>query len=404
MKKLFVLFCLLASFMACSDDKNDDPVMPITGLQMPTVNPVAGGEVTIAGKGFATDCKLQVQPEGAAVIDVEIVEVTNVGITFKIPTDVIGKCKVILLQGGKTYELGDLTIEEVPDVESSLYGVFVDETQVAVCPVDVVAQQRGKTLFTLEDEPEGIIADNHGVVYYKLVAFENNKLAYELYYYDVKAGKGGKINWDNAATCLSIGTDGEKLYALATTEDLDICLYTVNKDGNATLVQNYGNPIEESFIRLYSTGGTFLVGEELMYVGVRIDMGGEVYHASIVGYLDDNYADLYASQDLQKSYRYVKTNNDYYVFKNDNGEDAVVGATVQKFTSEEEWNDSNYSNPVVATIDNYFTDQVYDPTTGLIYGMFGEDGDGILSFDPKTNKVLEPWMGSGCVTLVYIKK
>ena len=94
----------------------------------------------------------------------------------------------------------------------------------------------------------------------------------------------------------------------------------------------------------------------------------------------------------------------HYVFKNNEGEEATAQSTAHEFEEEYEWYGDDYNNPVVATIDNYFTDQVYDPTTGLIYGIFGEDGDGILPFDPKTNKVLEPWMGSGCVALVYIKK
>ena len=51
-----------------------------------------------------------------------------------------------------------------------------------------------------------------------------------------------------------------------------------------------------------------------------------------------------------------------------------------------------------------YSPENHEPGAGLIYGMFGEDGDGILPFDPKTNKVLDPWMGSGCVALVYIKK
>ena len=125
MKRLMLLFCLLASFIACSDDKDnpEEPEMPITDLQLPTVNPVAGDNVTIAGKGFAQDCKIQVKPEGAAeAIDATIVEVTDAGITFKVSADVDGKCKVILLQGGKSYELGDITFAEVPDVEATLYG------------------------------------------------------------------------------------------------------------------------------------------------------------------------------------------------------------------------------------------------------------------------------------------
>ena len=117
-----LLFCLLASFIACSDDKdNPEPQMPITDLQLPTVNPVAGDNVTIAGKGFAQDCKIQVKPEGATeAIDATIVEVTGAGITFKVSAEVVGKCNVILLQGGKSYELGDLTFDEVPEVEATL--------------------------------------------------------------------------------------------------------------------------------------------------------------------------------------------------------------------------------------------------------------------------------------------
>ena len=108
--------------------------------------------------------------------------------------------------------------------------------------------------------------------------------------------------------------------------------------------------------------------------------------------------------EVKKSYYFVKTDGNYYVFRNNEGEDVTAQATVHEFEEEYEWTGIDYNNPVVATIDDYFTDQVYDPTTGLIYGMFGEDGDGILPFDPKTNKVLEPWMGSGCVAFVYIKK
>ena len=408
MKRLMLLFCLLASFIACSDDKDnpEEPEMPITDLQLPTVNPVAGDNVTIAGKGFAQDCKIQVKPEGAAeAIDATIVEVTDAGITFKVSADVAGKCKVILLQGGKSYELGDITFAEVPDVEATLYGVFADETTTSVCPIDVTAQRRGKAVFTLDSDIDGIVADNHGVVYYKAITFVDNKSTYELRYYDVKAGKGGKIAWADAGRCFSIATDGEKLYALTyDTESYDINLYSVGRDGNAELVNTYSDQFELEYIRLYSTGGTFLYGEEYMFVGLRIDMGSDVYHVSINGELADDYYDYVAAEGMMKSYHFVKTDGKHYVFKNNEGKDATAQATAHEFEEEYEWYGDDYNNPVVAIIDNYFTDQVYDPTTGLIYGMFGEDGDGILPVDPKTNKVLDPWMGSGCVALVYIKK
>ena len=380
--------------------------MPITDLQLPTVNPVAGDNVTIAGKGFAQDCKILVKPEGAeTAIDATIVEVTDAGITFRVPAELTGKCKVILQQGGKSYELGDVTIEEAPDVEATLYGVFADETTNSVCPIDVITQRRGKALFTLDSDIEGIVADNHGVVYYKAITFVDNKSTYELRYYDIKAGKDSKIDWVGAPKCFSISTDGEKLYALTyDTDSYDICLYSVNRNGDATLLNAYYDNIGEEYNRLYSTGGTFLYGEEYIFVGMRVDMGEFTYHASLVGELneDSDYSDIYGADDMMTSYRYVKTDNEYYVFKNNEGEDATAGVTVHKFEDEYDWSDSGFNNPVVTTIDNYFVDQIYDPSTGLIYGMFGE-GDGILPFDPKTDKVLEPWMGSGCVGLLYIK-
>lgn len=409
MKRLMLLFCLLASFIACSDDKDnpEEPEMPITDLQLPTVDPVAGDNVTIAGKGFAQDCKIQVKPEGAAeAIDATIVEVTDAGITFKVSADVDGKCKVILLQGGKSYELGDITFAEVPDVEATLYGVFADETTTSVCPIDVTAQRRGKAVFTLDSDFDGIVADNHGVVYYKAITFVDDKSTYELRYYDVKAGKGGKIAWADAGRCFSIATDGEKLYALTyDTESYDINLYSVGRDGNAELVNTYSDQLGIEYIRIYSTSGTFLYGEENIFVSLRLDMGNEVYHMPMTGELGDDYYNITGpAREVKKSYYFVKTDGNYYVFRNNEGEDVTAQATVHEFEEEYEWTGIDYNNPVVATIDDYFTDQVYDPTTGLIYGMFGEDGDGILPFDPKTNKVLDPWMGSGCVALVYIKK
>lgn len=120
-KKLMFLFCLLASFISCSDDKNDDPVepkMPITDLRLPTVNPIAGDDVIIEGKGFAYDCRIQLKPEGTAEgVEVTIVEITDAGITFKVPAEVAGECIVILLQNGNSYELGKLTIDEIPEPE-----------------------------------------------------------------------------------------------------------------------------------------------------------------------------------------------------------------------------------------------------------------------------------------------
>lgn len=411
MKKLMLLFCLLASFIACSDDKDtpEEPKMPITDLTLPTVNPIAGDNVTIAGKGFAQDCKIQVKPEGAeTAVDVTIVEVTDAGITFKAPAELTGKCKVILLQGGKSYELGDLTFDEAPDVEATLYGVFADETTTSVCPIDVTTQRRGKALFTLDSDIEGIVADNHGVVYYKAITFVDNKSTYELRYYDIKAGKGGKIDWAEAPRCFSISTDGEKLYALTYDKDTyEIGLYSIERGGNVTPLNTYdGGNVEVMCNRLYSTGGTFLYGEEKMFVGIRMDMGDVVYHMSVFGELaaEDGYLDPASSVDLMTSFHYVDAGEKYYVFKNNENEGGTAGTTVHNFVNEDEWDGSDYNNPVVTTIDNSFVDQVYDPTTGLIYGMFGESDDGnILPFDPKTDKVLDPWMNSGCVALLYIK-
>lgn len=411
MKKLMLLFCLLASFIACSDDKDtpEEPKMPITDLTLPTVNPIAGDNVTIAGKGFAQDCKIQVKPEGAeTAVDVTIVEVTDAGITFKAPAELTGKCKVILLQGGKSYELGDLTFDEAPDVEATLYGVFADETTTSVCPIDAITQRRGKALFTLDYEPEGIIADNHGIVYYRVVAYDGDGKfkGFELRYYDMKAKQDAKIDWEGALNCFSISTDGEKLYALTyETEEYTISLYSVDRDGSATPLNTYDDITDgDGYVRLYSTGGTFLCGEDYLFAGINVDMGGSTFPGEIVaGLSEEGYISFNAAAELDKSYRFVKANEKYYAFLSNAGEEATPGAGFVKFDNEGDWDEIS-GRPVETTIDDYFTNQVYDPTTGLIYGMFGEGDDGnILPFDPKTDKVLDPWMGSGCVALLYIK-
>lgn len=71
-----------------------------------------------------------------------------------------------------------------------------------------------------------------------------------------------------------------KLYALTyDTESYDINLYSVGRDGNVELVNTYSDQLGIEYIRIYSTSGTFLYGEENIFVSLRLDMEGSVSYA-----------------------------------------------------------------------------------------------------------------------------
>ena len=410
MRKLLFIFALLATFVACSDD-DDEPVELIRNLVVPQGLQTAGQEVILVGSGFTAESKIQLRAEGSeSTVDAEVVKVTSGSLIFKSPEDLAGKYTVILVQGGESHELGTVNFTEATVVGggSSAYGVTLDETamKVSICKVDVTGQTIGNTLFTLdtENEPQGILADNNGKIYCKIIVYDISWHShYELHYFDTKTNQGGVINWANVDNCFAIGTDGEKLYALRTegAGTDKVSLVTLTVEGQETVLHTYTNKIG-SYNRLYSDGGTFVLGTDYAYCGLRLDKGSDVsQHGCGFSLKQDDVAKIYDNQNA--TFSYTRVDGTWYEFMcvppvNEEAPGAKYTTSVYSFTDEAAWRNGGTDPTSVAKFDYEFSSANYDPASLLIYS-FSDGGESIISFNPEDNAVFGKWVQTGCVGL-----
>lgn len=116
MKKLLFIFAMLAAFAACSDD--DDPVVdpvdegPIKSLVIPEGEQLTGDAIMLTGGGFTTGSKIQLRQDGSeTALETTVTEVTDVNLVFTAPVDAVGKYMLVLVQGGNSYDLGEVTFK-----------------------------------------------------------------------------------------------------------------------------------------------------------------------------------------------------------------------------------------------------------------------------------------------------
>lgn len=118
MKKILfmlVLLCGVVAFTACSDNDNEEdptPICPVTNVKADKTTAKVGDQVTLTGKGFATDAKLYLK--NTTETEIPGVSITSDGtsVTFIVPEVEEGSYQFILVQNGKwTLEL-TLNIEK----------------------------------------------------------------------------------------------------------------------------------------------------------------------------------------------------------------------------------------------------------------------------------------------------
>lgn len=119
MRKLYYLLCMvctLCAFHACSDDDdNTNASIPVTGITVPA-KVQAGGELIIAGNGFAKDCKILLKNESETV-ELTVAELLSASITCSVPKTLVpGEYTVVLVQAGE-WPLRKITVleEGAPD-------------------------------------------------------------------------------------------------------------------------------------------------------------------------------------------------------------------------------------------------------------------------------------------------
>lgn len=135
MRKLYYLLCMvctLCAFHACSDDDdNTNASIPVTGITVPA-KVQAGGELIIAGNGFAKDCKILLKSESASV-ELTVAEILSASITCSVPKTLApGEYTVVLVQAGE-WPLRKITVleEGAPDPNMPVTSLLLPKDPVA---------------------------------------------------------------------------------------------------------------------------------------------------------------------------------------------------------------------------------------------------------------------------------
>lgn len=135
MRKLYYLLCMvctLCAFNACSDDDDDtNASVPVTEITVPA-KVQAGGELIIAGNGFAKDCKIMLKNE-SETIELTITERLSASITCSVPKTLApGEYTVVLLQAGE-WPLRKITVleEGAPDPNMPVTSLLLPKDPVA---------------------------------------------------------------------------------------------------------------------------------------------------------------------------------------------------------------------------------------------------------------------------------
>ncbi|MDR2147341.1 MAG: calcineurin-like phosphoesterase family protein [Tannerella sp.] len=120
---------LFIFFLSCGSGDDPDPVTDdfnITGVSIPSeINAVAGGNISITGKGFRMDDKISLKLSGNAnkTYLVDVTAVTEQSVTIKLPQELeTGRYELSVTRAGKTLVLGTSTLNisvnvDIPDRE-----------------------------------------------------------------------------------------------------------------------------------------------------------------------------------------------------------------------------------------------------------------------------------------------
>lgn len=107
---LMMMMCTVCAFTGCSDEEDDAPVCPVTGVVLPKQAQKAGSEFQIAGNGFSSTCEIYLRAKQD--VKAEVTERLASAVTVMIPVTLTsGEYDVVLKQEGE-WTIGKITVEE----------------------------------------------------------------------------------------------------------------------------------------------------------------------------------------------------------------------------------------------------------------------------------------------------
>ena len=417
MKRLLSLLSICLLLAGCADKETEkeqlNPYRPIAGLTIPRQGSV-GEEVAIQGHGFAADCRISLQLNGAtSSTEVQVVHADENSVRIAVPDTLqTGFYAVILQQNGATTRIGGINISG-DSYESDNFEIYVlAGEQLEVYPASVSKQIiAGEPLpdsgtkdldFSgyVEALPDGMLYyASHGVY----VVDGWIKELYDIGAYNMLTGDRttprqiedffamGQI--DGKFHLLKTDIKKNRIYTLvewSASEEREIQKFDFTAFGSARILvpdQRFVYYPAEQVLLVYGNMGQ---GESMAQSTFTLDLQtGEVFRTG-------NNADY--------RYAYAVAENRLYCFATQLDDGDAVGTKVLRIDDVRRWSIGGEGAVELLSVSGTgFECPVYSPKTGMIYGVNdSESFETLLTFDPRTNRFAEKkWIKPGIAGLFY---
>ena len=405
--------CLLLA--GCADKETEkeqlNPYRPIAELTIPRQGTV-GEEVAIQGHGFAADCRISLQLNGAtSATEVQVVHADENSVRIAVPDTLqTGFYAVILQQNdattrigginisGDSYESGDFEIYVLAGERLEVYPASVSKQIIADEPLPDSGTKDLDFSGYVEALPDGMLYyASHGVY----VVDGWIKELYDIGVYNMLTGDRttprqiedffamGQI--DGKFHLLKTDIKENRIYTLvewSASDEREIRKFDFTAFGSVRILvpdQRFVYYPAEQVLLVYGNMGQ---GESMAQSTFTLDLlTGEVFRTG-------NNADY--------RYAYAVAEDRLYCFATQLDDGDAVGTKVLRIDDVRRWSIGGEGAVELLSVSGTgFDCPVYSPKTGMIYGVNdSESFETLLTFDPRTNRFAEKkWIKPGIAGL-----
>lgn len=409
MKKLWIIFSLLAVFAACSEEDRqleDGAVFsPVSGINIP-VRADVGAEVTIQGKGFASDCEIWLQLNGGNKVQARVIKVDDSGIVFSVSGANSGFYAVILVQGEKEYRIGGINLVAT-DLEPGQVEAYAVRGELApvVYPVSITGKTVGQPLFAMRPGYYfgTVVSAADGKIYYS--GFDSRydevthmaKMVYYIDYYDIRTAEKKAISYARVNDYFAMGLIDGELYLLCTSDQENFDLVKLSADGNGEVTHTYN--LAALAGKIWSEDLRFVHDPQrgVIYLNAYLK-GANPAGKTYVLNLNSNVAKVMDGG--SKRFSTVLVGSEVYYFCREMMDDLYT-TTVWHPSDPLDWQ-LNDPSALIGTLSGIeFSAPFYNPDKSVFYGIGADEV--IYTWDP-AHPTAKPtqWVKSGCEYLFTI--
>ncbi len=425
MKRLFAFVCVCLLAAGCAEKlvetESVNPYRPIAALSIPRLA-LSGEEVSISGRGFAADCSIALQLNGATeTTEVTVLDINENSVRIAIPKTLsTGFYAVILTQGGKStrigginlagdvYEAGDFEIYVLSDEKLQVYPASVSKQVIGALPLPDSGTKALDNSGFVEAMPDGwLYYTSFGTYVVDGWIKERRSLgAYNMQTSERIAPRDmdelfaiGRVGNDFCIMTVEVTkveSTGEKKYSTYTLSKWtpaakeDIQTFDFSPYGSARILvpdMRFVYYPKEKVILLYGNMGT---GDSMAQSTFTLDVAtGEV---------------IRTGNDATHRYCYAVAGDALYCFATKLDDGDVVETKVLLIDNVRDWSVGGSGATLVTTVPaSAFLSPVYSPLTGKIYGADSSAPFGkVMTFDIQTGTVEgKKWINPGIAGMFY---